>query len=195
MKKLTLLVALTMFVNVAFSNGLLTNNNQSAQFIRMMSRNASLGIDAVYYNPAGLIKLEDGWHFSINSQTIFQTRIIDSQFPWLNDGYYEGDVTVPVFPTGFAAYKNDKWAFSFGFGPNAGGGSAVYDRGIPSFEIPISKFGMGLTSIAPLLGEFGVSGYEANLKLDGSSIFMGYQLGATYAINEILSVSAGVRYM
>lgn len=198
MKKLTLFLAFAMIVTFAFPSGLLTNTNQSAQFIRMMSRNASLGIDGVYYNPAGLIKLEDGWHFSINSQTIFQTRTIDSQFPWLNDGYYEGAVDVPVFPTGFAVYKNDKWAFSFGFGPNAGGGSAVYDRGIPSFEIPISKFGMGLGSIGALFENFGapsVSGYDANLKLDGSSIFWGYQLGATYEINEMISVSAGVRYM
>lgn len=195
MKKLTFLVAFTMLVNVAFSNGLLTNTNQSAQFIRMMSRNASLGIDAVYYNPAGLIKLENGWHFSVNSQTIFQTKTIDSKFPWLNDGIYEGVVQVPVFPSGFAVYKKDKLALSFGFGPNAGGGTATFERGLPSFEIPITKIVpamAGLTLIDPSLA---VSGYDANLTFDGSSIFWGFQLGATYAINEMLSVSAGVRYM
>ena len=60
MKKLTFLVAFTMLASIAFSSGLLTNTNQSAQFIRMMSRNASLDIDAVYFNPAGLIKLQNG---------------------------------------------------------------------------------------------------------------------------------------
>ena len=158
-----------MITNSSFSNGLLTNTNQSAQFIRMMSRNASLGIDAVYYNPAGLIKLDDGWHFSINSQTIFQTRTIDSKFP-LNDGYYEGEVTIPIFPATFAAYKKDKWAFSFGFGPNAGGGSANFDRGLASFEIPISKVVPALSGLAILDPSFAVSGYEADLTLDGSSV-------------------------
>lgn len=195
MKKLTLLVAFTMLVSVAFSNGLLTNTNQSAQFIRMMSRNASLGIDGVYYNPAGLVKLENGWHFSVNSQTIFQNKIIDSQFPWLNDGHYEGTVQVPVFPTGFAVYKKDKLALSFGFGPNAGGGSATFDRGLPSFEIPITKVVPALAPLTMIDPSLAVSGYDAKLAFDGSSIFWGFQVGASYALNEKLSVSAGVRYL
>lgn len=197
MKKLTFLFALTMLVNVAFSNGLLTNTNQSAQFIRMMSRNASLGIDAAYYNPAGLIMLEDGWHFSINSQSIFQTKIIDTEFPWLNDGHYEGKTSIPVFPTGFAVYKKKNWAFSFGVGPNAGGGSATYDRGLPSFEIPLSKYAAGLSTLTPLLLQYSlptVSGYDADLQFEGSSIIWGLQLGATYKISEIFSAYLGVRY-
>lgn len=60
MKRLTFVFALSMQLTLSFANGLLTNTNQSTQFVRMMSRNASLGIDGVYYNPAGLIKLEDG---------------------------------------------------------------------------------------------------------------------------------------
>ncbi len=195
MKKLTLLVTLTVLVNVAFSNGLLTNTNQSAQFIRMMSRNASLGIDGVYYNPAGLVKLENGWHFSVNSQTIFQNKIIDTKFPLLNDGHYEGSVQVPVFPTGFAVYKKDKLALSFGFGPNAGGGSATFDRGLPSFEIPITKVVPALAPLTMIDPALAVSGYDADLSFDGTSIFWGFQVGASYAINEMLSVSAGVRYV
>lgn len=195
MKKLTFIAALIMIVNVAFPIGLLTNNNQSAQFIRMMSRNASLEIDAVFYNPAGLIKLEDGWHFAFYSQTIFQTKTIDSKFPLLNNGYYEGDVKIPVFPTGFAVYKMDKWAFSLGFGPNAGGGTASFDRGLPSFEIPISKVVPGLAGLALIDPSLAVSGYDANLTFDGSSIFWGIQLGATYKVNDVFSVNAGVRYM
>ena len=36
-----------------FAGGLVTNTNQSAQYVRMLSRNASTQIDAVYFNPAG----------------------------------------------------------------------------------------------------------------------------------------------
>ena len=97
MKKLTLFVAMVMLVQMAFAGGLLTNTNQSAQFIRMMSRNASTDIDAVYFNPAGLIKMEDGWHFAFYSQTIFQDKNVESEFPLLNNGTYVGKVSVPVF--------------------------------------------------------------------------------------------------
>jgi long-subunit fatty acid transport protein len=195
MKKLTFFAAFFMLAQLAFAGGLLTNTNQSAQFIRMMSRNASTGIDAVYFNPAGLIKMEDGWHFAVYNQTIFQTKPVDSEFLLLNDGYYEGTVNVPVFPTAFAVYKMDNWAFSLGFGPNAGGGSATYDRGLPSFEIPISKIVPGLAGLKQIDPALNVTGYDAALSFDGSSVFWGIQLGATYRINDIFSVYGGVRYL
>jgi len=52
MRKLTFLAVMILLANITFGGGILTNSNQSAQFIRMLSRNASLDIDAVYYNPA-----------------------------------------------------------------------------------------------------------------------------------------------
>ncbi|TNF39902.1 MAG: hypothetical protein EP310_09835, partial [Bacteroidetes bacterium] len=195
MRKLTFLAAFFMLANFAFAGGLLTNTNQSAQFIRMMSRNASLDIDAVYFNPAGLVKLEDGWHFAAYSQTIFQDKNVECGFPLLNDPSYLGKVSVPVFPTAFAVYKMDKWAFSFGFGPNAGGGSAEFERGLPSFEIPISKVVPGLAGLTQINPALKVDGYDADLYFTGSSIFWGLQLGATYKISDAVSVYGGVRYM
>jgi len=195
MRKLFFLLALFMLSNFAYAGGLLTNTNQSAQFIRMMSRNASLDIDAVYFNPAGLVKLQDGWHFAAYSQTIFQDKTVESGFPLLNDPSYLGKVSVPVFPTAFAVYKMDKWAFSLGFGPNAGGGSAEFERGLPSFEIPISKVVPGLAGLTQINPALKVDGYDADLYFTGSSIFWGLQLGATYQINDMISVYGGVRYM
>lgn len=195
MRKLTFLSAFFMLSNLVFAGGLLTNTNQSAQFIRMMSRNASLDIDAVYFNPAGLTKLEKGWHFGIYSQTIFQDKTVESGYPLLNDPSYLGTVMVPVFPNAYAVYNKEKWAFSFGFGPNAGGGSAEFERGLPSFEIPISKVVPGLAGLSQINSALAVAGYDADLYFTGSSIFWGFQLGATYEINEMLSVFGGVRYM
>lgn len=195
MKKLTFIAAFFMFAQLAFAGGLLTNTNQSAQFIRMMSRNASTGIDAVYFNPAGLTKMENGWHFAVYNQTIFQTKPVDSKFPLLNDGYYEGVVNVPAFPTAFGVYKMDNWAFSLGIGPNAGGGSATYDRGLPSFEIPITKVVPGLAGLTQINPALNVTGYDADLSFDGSSVFWGIQLGATYRVSDMFSVYGGVRYL
>jgi long-subunit fatty acid transport protein len=184
-----------MLIQVAFAGGLLTNSNQSAQFIRMLSRNASVDIDGVYYNPAGLIKLEDGWHFAFYSQTILQDKKVDSKFPYLNNGHYVGDVTIPVFPTLFAVYKKNDWAFSFGLGPNAGGGTTDFDRGLPSFEIPITKVVPGLAGLTQIDPALEVTGYDAGLSFTGSSVFWGIQLGATYKINNVLSVYGGVRVL
>ncbi len=195
MKKLVLFGALFMFIQAVFAGGLLTNTNQSAQFVRMLSRNASLDIDAVYFNPAGLIKLEDGWHFAFYSQTIFQDKTVDSKFPLLNDGHYVGEVIIPVFPTAYAVYRKDNWAFSFGFSPNAGGGTADFDRGLPSFEIPISKAVPALSGLTQIDPSLNVTGYNADLSFKGSSVFWGIQLGATYKVSDRFSVYGGVRYM
>ena len=195
MRKLTFSAVMLMLANITFGGGILTNSNQSAQFIRMLSRNASLDIDAVYYNPAGLVKLEDGWHFGLYNQTIFQDKNVYCGYPLLNDPNYLGTVSVPVYPNAYAVYKKEKWAFSFGFGPVAGGGSAEFERGLPSFEIPISKVVPGLAGLSQINPALAVTGYDADLTFKGTSVFWGFQLGAAYEINEMLSVYAGVRYM
>ena len=80
---------LTFFVAVLISGsllagGLVTNNNQSAMFTRLQNRNASTDIDAVYFNPAGLTKLGDGFSFSLNNQSIFQTKTITNNYTYLS---------------------------------------------------------------------------------------------------------------
>jgi long-subunit fatty acid transport protein len=189
MKKIAVLISgAFLLMNAAFAGGLLTNTNQSAQFTRMISRNASIDMDAVYYNPAGLTQLKNGFYLSLNNQSLFQTRSINSEFPTLNNADYKGIITVPAFPTAFAVYRKDKWAFSFGFGPNGGGGSAKYDRGLPNFEKPIS-------TLPPSLSLSGIitTQYSADIQFEGASVFWGSQLNASYSINKILAVSLGVR--
>ena len=148
MKKIILLILMALFITLhSIGGGILTNSNQSANYVRLLSRNASLGIDGAYYNPAGLVKLENGLFLSFHNQTIFQTKTINNSFPLLNNSSYEGTTTVPVFPTFFAVYKKDKFAISFAAGPNAGGGSAKYKKGLPSFEYQISELPALLSSM------------------------------------------------
>jgi long-subunit fatty acid transport protein len=179
-----------------FAGGLVTNTNQSAQYVRMLSRNASTQIDAVYFNPAGLTNLKDGWHFALNNQTIFQDKTVNSMFPLLNDGEYLGKVKAPLFPDVYAVYKMDRLALSFGFGPVGGGGSAEFERGLPSFEIPLTKLVPGLAGLKQLPApyNYNVSGYDAELYFNGSSVYYGIQVGATYKFNDMVSGFAGVRY-
>ncbi|MBO4593530.1 MAG: hypothetical protein J5678_04990, partial [Bacteroidaceae bacterium] len=47
----------------------LTNTNQSIGFLRNPSRDAAIDIDGVYYNPAGVSFLDEGWHFQFNWQS------------------------------------------------------------------------------------------------------------------------------
>jgi len=188
MKKGLLFFAASLLSAPIFAGGILTNANQSAAYLRMIARDASTQIDAVYYNPAGLVKLQDGFHFSLNNQTLFSKRTIDNGYPLLNEHKYVGDVTVPFFPGIYAAYKTGDWVFSFGFNPSAGGGTASYGKGLPSFEIPVSGIPASLSAKG-----IPTSAYSLDLNFDGSSVFWGTQIGASYKINDMFSVFAGVR--
>ena len=71
MKKLLLLITCFVFVgSVAFGGGIVHNSNQSAYWVRTLARDASVRPDAVFFNPAGLTKLEDGFHFSLISKLV-----------------------------------------------------------------------------------------------------------------------------
>jgi long-chain fatty acid transport protein len=169
---------------------IVTNTNQSAQYMRMLARNASTDIDAVYYNPAGLVRMEDGWHFSLSNQTIFQEKTVTNAFPLLNQAKYVGDVTVPIFPNFYAAYKTGDLVFSLGFGPNSGGGSADFKNGLPSFEIPISQLPMMMSGLG-----LPTTAYDAGIAFSGTSVFYGLQLNVSYALSDIISAAGGIRYI
>ena len=176
------------FSGVVMAGGILTNTNQSAMYVRMMARDATLGLDAVYFNPAGLSLLNDGFYLSINNQTLGQTRWITSDYSSLNHSDYTGKVFAPLFPDLYATYKKGNLAVSLGFMPIGGGGGAKYDKGLPSFEY-------GIANLVPSLNSFGVTGYSADINFEGTSVFFGYQANISYKLNDMLSIAVGGRYV
>ncbi len=190
MKK-AIVLALAVFVSVplAFS-AIITNTNQSVGYFRLLARNASLDIDAVYYNPAGLVKLQDGFHLALHNQSIWQDKTITNDFPLLNSGQYVGTIRVPFYPDFYAVYKSGPLALSFGFGPNGGGGTADYATGLPSFEQPFS-------TLPILLSSFGLptTKYSADINFKGGSMYLGFQVNASYAVSDMFSVAVGLRYI
>jgi long-subunit fatty acid transport protein len=194
MRKLLTFVASVLVTGSMFAGGLVTNTNQSAAWVRLPARNASTSIDAAYYNPAGLMKLENGIHLSVSNQSIFQTRDIVNFYGGpggsygLNNYRYEGTVTALAFPSIYAVYKMEKLAFSVGFNPIGGGGGAEYKKGLPSFEMTPSD-------LVPSLLSMGATGYSLDAYFKGSSTFLGFQGAASYKINDFISVAAGVRYV
>jgi long-subunit fatty acid transport protein len=189
MKKTLFLISAIVFTcQTNFAGGIVTNTNQSAAYVRMLARDATLGIDAVYYNPAGTTKLGTGLHLSLSNQFILQNRTIETDYPYLNSATYEGKVTAPLFPSLYVAFNTGKLSFSVGINPIGGGGSAEFLKGLPSFEYNISD-------LTPSLSPLGVTGYSTDLYFKGKSVYWGAQIGAAYEVNEMLSVYLGGRYV
>ena len=216
MRKISLIGFVMLIVSIpTFAGGLLTNTNQHAAFLRMLSRGATIEIDGALSNPAGLAFLpNDGFHMGLSIQSAFQTRNIDASFmtysgldlsnpaapvPTVSDQpyskYYKGKAAAPVIPSVFAAYKKGDWTISGFFAITAGGGKASFDDGLPIFEsAAMAKiFQKSLDGVAQGGPIMTPDKYIINSAMDGRQYIYSLQLGLSYKITDWLSAFAGAR--
>ena len=189
MKK-ALIVALSVLVLVtAASATLVTNNNQSALFLRLPSRAASVDVDAVYYNPAGLAVLKDGWHFSLNNQSISQTKTVDNAFLFLATAPTKAKWTRPCSRTFMPSTRRATWPL-VPLRPRRGGGSARVRQGPALVRV-------GVARPSPPLSAKGITTtkYAADIDSKGSPIYSGFQFNVSYALSETISAAIGARYV
>ncbi|HKJ66889.1 MAG TPA: hypothetical protein VKA68_02945 [bacterium] len=191
------LFAVLFFSSSVFAGGIVTNTNQSAEFIRMLNRNASMEMDGVYYNPAGLLQQDEGFQLYLSNQVILQQREVITHYPNFNFPSFSGETTVPFYPNVYLLYKTGELAFSAGLTPIGGGGSAEYPEGLPSFEFPVASLvGIPASVINPALAPYGnITGYSMDASFTGSSIYLGGQVNVGYAVSEEIAVSAGARFV
>ncbi len=194
MRKSILISALLLIVSIpTFAGGYLTNTNQHVSFLRMLARGASIDIDGVYSNPAGLSFLpEDGLYLSLNGQSAYQTRTIDATFPLFPEEghrrYYEGKASAPFIPSFQGAYKKGAWTVSGSFAVVGGGGKASFDNGLPMFDSMVMS-----TISTATNGVVTPDMYTINSAMDGSQFIYGVQLGVSYRVNKWLGLFAGGR--
>ena len=199
MKKIYAFVASVMLTTAttATAGGILTNTNQSIDFLRNPARDAAIGLDGVYSNPAGVAFLPEGFHLGFNWQYAHQTRTITSTNPvfalgrknqGLTQKTFEGVADAPCIPSVQAAYNKGNWSMQFNFSVPGGGGSCEYADGLGSFESVVG-------SIANMLQPFGATGYDMDGYMQGRNYYFGFQLGAAYKITPDLSVYGGLRLL
>lgn len=206
--------------SVSFAGGFLTNTNQNVAFNRMMSREASIGIDGVYYNPAGVVFLGDGHHLSINWQLAYQDRTIKNDYSLFTNNVnnpitpreFKGKAFAPVIPSFQYAYNKGRWSFQGNFALTGGGGKCTFDNGLGSFERIVAETAMAACGLArtvdgalgSVLGRdvsmfgsdqaFGAGGkYSFNSYMHGRQYYFGLSLGAAYKVSDNFSVFGGVR--
>lgn len=196
----------------ASAGGILTNTNQNIAFLRNPARDAAIGIDGVYSNPAGVAFMTDGLHLSLNIQNAHQTREVTSTFDPFKFGInnndntskrFKGKANAPIVPSIQAAYNKNNWSFQFNFAITGGGGKCVFDDGLGSFESNIALLPLLSQNLDALTGQLGlgslglptVSGYGMDTYMRGRQYYYGFTLGAARKINEHWSVYLGARLL
>ena len=192
MKTKAIMAGLLLAATTATAGGILTNTNQSVSFLKNPARDAAIGLDGVYSNPAGVVFMPEGFHLAVNWQYAHQTRTVKSKNPLFKMGLknegndtktFEGVADAPFLPSVQAAYNKGNWSYQFNFSLPAGGGVCEFDKGLGSFESAVGMIGQML----------GANGYDVDGYMRGRQYYFGFQLGAAYKINEHWSVYGGLR--
>jgi long-chain fatty acid transport protein len=200
------------------------NKNQSVDFAQDLNRNASVGIDAVFHNPAGIAFLPaNGLYLGGGNQTVLESRSIVEHSAALSaygPSEYKGDIRAWAFPTLHAAYRMEDLTFFAHGGPYGGGGVGTFDQGLPKFDNMILGFASQLAALAGpgvkasvdttyqrQLAAANIPGmhvtdsatqqglvYKRDLSFKGDEMTLGGTVGAAYKLMPTLSVSGAYRF-
>jgi len=164
-----------------FAGGIENKTNWSAEYIRTLNRNAATdSADIVAYNPAGVMKMEDGLYGNLSVQ------YIDKKYT-NNVGGTDLESHEPSYLPGlFALYKQDRWSGFFAFTIPGGGGYVDYTGGDYTTEYAAALLNQSI---------FSGSGINGPQQFEAESFYYGYTFGGAFKINEIFSVSLAARYI
>lgn len=162
--------------------------NLSAEWVRTPARNAATDAgDIVVYNPAGLVKLNDGFHINIGNQSLFRkpTHTFDMGMG-MGEQTYTQDGNDPFLPNLYMSYKKDKFSLFTGMFMAGGGATANY---------PTGSFNTELIGLQTLMATQGAYGAYTNQYMKASSYYLTTTLGAAFAANDRISFSFAGRYI
>jgi long-chain fatty acid transport protein len=162
--------------------------NSSAEWVRTPARNAATDAsDIVIYNPAGLVRLTNGFHINVGNQSLFRkpTHTYDLGIG-MGEKTSEQDGSDPLLPNIYLTYKKDKWALFTGMFIAGGGATANYPNGTLNTDL------VGLQVLTAAQGAYMVADQQ---KLKASSMYLTTTLGTSFAASERISFAAAGRYL
>ena len=182
-----------------YAGAYVNKTNWSAEYIRTLNRNAATDYaDIAAFNPAGTVKLQEG--FTVNASL----QYLDKDYKNYVDGMkFESDKS-STFPGVFGIYKKNNWALFASFTFVGGGGEVDWEKG----DATTMALGAGMTFKAdrtvdamvqdaggPAAPPFTYYGTLTHQDIWAKSYDLGYTFGGAYAINDIFSISAAIRYV
>jgi hypothetical protein len=159
-------------IQSVFGSGIDNKTNWSVGYARTMNRNAVYdSVDAAVYNPAGIGRFDSGLFIGANNQSIFINYSHESAAE-----LYEAKNPTLFLPSAFVIYKRARLGFYGAFYVPAGGGRLKYDD-----------------SIVDLSEDLGLAPFDPSAELFG--VYYAGTAGVVYALNDMLSVSLGGRFI
>ncbi len=163
-------------------------SNMSAKWIAAPARYAATDeADIVNYNPAGVVRLSDGFHLNISNQTLIRKPKHTFNLG-TGDQTFGQDGIDPFLPNMYMAYKNNNWSLASGVYISGGGATVNYPEG----SINTTMLGYSLMTYINATAGAQYSGItDQNLK--ASSYYLTIPLQLAYALNDQWSFAIGGR--
>jgi long-chain fatty acid transport protein len=195
-KGLAILCGLGMLVLASaplHAGGIINKNNQSADYIRTLNRSAATDYaDIAVFNPAGIMQMDNGGYAKLD--VLYFAKDYSDTVP----GFGELDQDEPsIIPGLFTIYKQDRWAGFFAFTIPAGGGELNYEKGSARTVALAQGVAAGANARLAAAGVPNLFFYNQisnmNIEIKESTVY-GFTFGGSFALNDMLSFAAGVRY-
>ncbi len=151
-------------------------SQQDAEYLAHPAMVGKIGVSGAYYNPAGLVWLEDGTYMQVNNQTHLKTYSQE-----YGDYKFESDKPSAMVPSLQVVHKKGDMAYFFHAGAIAGGGSVEYKGGVGTFP-----------SIADSLDKIGAE-FVGGSNVTGESYYIALQAGIAKKITKSWSGAIGIR--
>ncbi len=188
---LTLALILCCLPQFVLAGGIDNKQNFSARYMATGSRNAATdGADIAAYNPAGIMQQEPGITVEFDAHYI-EKDYVHKFTTYDTATRISGESDEPSLVPGlFATYNSGKWGLFGAVTVNGGGGKVKYSDGNGITNL---LEGMMMTTYGGLGNA--LLGITENESIEAESMYITYTIGATYKINNIFSVGAGVRWV
>lgn len=207
-KKLTLLALMATMATVGYGASIDHIQTYTPEYLGNQALTGMINNTSVYYNPAGLVNLQQGTYIQAGVNLAVGVEKMKYQ-----GKEYKADLLQPI-PNIAAYHVNDDSALYWTFGALGGGGDLKYKDGVPGFgalpdlvnqgilEVPQLVRGLSLIPGFDITKQPGYSPsnpqgvlqvYDAGSSAEGKNMYIQSTIGGAWKIDNKLSVSLGGR--
>ena len=178
-KKLGILAIAALLSSGAYAASIDHIQTYTPEYLGNQSQNGMINKSSVYYNPAGLVHLDNGTYFHIGAQLAVGHEKMD-----YNGKEYKADL-LQYIPT-LALYSvRDERTIFWTFGGLGGGGDLEYKDGVAGTAV--------VPDILNALTQNKLGFKDAGSSAEGKSLYGQTTLGRAWKINDKLSISIAGR--
>ena len=199
LKKFGLTALFAVLGTSAFGASIDHIQNYTAEYNANMAQQAAISpTTSAYYNPAGIMRLENGTYFTGGVQVAFGKETMKYRTKAGDGGDYSADLLAPI-PNFAMIKKQDDRAFFWTFGGIAGGGDLEYKDGVAGIKVledalnETTQLGTPLKSLADGSVIFGKNAKDTGSWAEGENMYAQTTIGTAWNINNKLSMSVAGR--